>query len=99
MLEILFALWAWHEETDRINAEHREPGKIGYVSLETARLYPPSADKVMMHMYGAPAKVVYTKLYKMADQNLIEYGGTVRLAWPTEKGLKMLQEAGLINGD
>lgn len=97
VLELLFSLWAWHQETDRINAEHRNQTGLRYVSLEIARLYPPDAVKVMMHVYGVPEKVVYTKLEKMYTKGLIECGGTIRLAWPTEKGLALLREAGLVD--
>jgi hypothetical protein len=98
-LEVLFAMWAWHEEARRIDAD-RDPTQPRYIQLgEAARKYPPSVDKVMMHLYGVPEKLVYAKLDKLERKDLIEYGGTIRLGWPTEKGLKMLQEAGLINGD
>lgn len=95
-LEMLFAMWAWHEEVKNVN--RGIPKGTGIISLEMVRKYPPSVDKVMMHLYGVPEKLVYAKLNKLVDQDLIEYGGSVRLGWPTEKGLKMLREAGLIGG-
>lgn len=95
-LELLFALWAWHHEVDLIRAK-RDPGDIYYINLDEVRKYPPDAVKVMVHMYGFPEKLVYAKLEKLDHQGLIEYGGTIRLAWPTEKGLRSLIGAGLVD--
>lgn len=96
-LEVLFAMWAWHEEARRIDAD-RDPSEPKRIALvEGVRKYPPSVDKVMMHVYGVPEKLVYAKLNKLERQDLIEYGGTIRLGWPTEKGLALLREAGLVD--
>lgn len=95
--EVLFAMWAWHEEVRQINAEHRTPGTIGTVSLEVARMYPPDVVQVMMYLYDVPEKLVYAKLDKLERKGLIEYGGTIRLGWPTDKGLALMREAGLVD--
>ncbi|RSN65349.1 hypothetical protein DMH01_02875 [Amycolatopsis sp. WAC 04182] len=39
---------------------------------------------------GFPPKVALAKLYRMADQDYIEYGSSPAFAWPTEKGRAFL---------
>lgn len=91
--EVLFAMWAWHEEVRQINAD-RDPLEVKQIDLERVRQYPPDVVQVMMYLYDVPEKLVYAKLER---KGLIEYGGTIRLGWPTDKGLALMREAGLVD--
>ena len=94
--EVLFAMWAWHEEVRQINAD-RDPLEVKQIDLERVRQYPPDVVQVMMYLYDVPEKLVYAKLDKLERKGLIEYGGTIRLGWPTDKGLALMREAGLVD--
>lgn len=39
-----------------------------------------------------PKKVVYAALDRALERGYIEYGTTIRQAWPTEKGLALLDK-------
>lgn len=39
-----------------------------------------------------PAKVIWTKLVRLVDRGLLEYGTSARCAWPTDKGHDALRE-------
>ncbi len=41
-----------------------------------------------------PKKVILAKMDQMRGQGLLEVGVSLRTAWPTEKGLALLAEAG-----
>lgn len=40
-----------------------------------------------------PPKVVLARMEQMVAQDLLEYGVSLRTAWPTDKGLALLREA------
>lgn len=39
---------------------------------------------------GAPEKVLYAAMWREEDRGTIDYGVSVRCAWPTEKGESIL---------
>jgi len=48
------------------------------------------ATDILAEQTGAPAKVIYAAMERADDRELIEWGVSLRTAWPTAKGLALL---------
>jgi hypothetical protein len=46
--------------------------------------------QLLMERTGQHENVAYAALYRDSDRGLIEYGTSIRGAWPTDKGLLLL---------
>lgn len=93
-LEVLFCMWAWHYEV-KLTSPPLAEGETKTIDLD--REFPPTVDRVMAYLYGAPEKVIYAKLEQLDGLGLIECGVSLRTGWPTEKGMALLREAGLVD--
>lgn len=47
---------------------------------------------ILMRKFNAPEKLVYSALERDSDYGLIEYGVSIRTAWATDRGLKLLNQ-------
>lgn len=57
---------------------------------EASRVVGESAITFLMRETGQPEKVCYAAMDRAANRDYIDYGTSVRTAWPTEKGLELL---------
>lgn len=50
------------------------------------------ASEILQEETGAPMKVIYAAMERADARGLIEWGVSLRSAWPTEKGLSILAQ-------
>lgn len=48
--------------------------------------------KILVDTLGAPEKVVYAAMEREADKGLIDYGTSLRTAWVTDEGYKLIDK-------
>lgn len=53
-------------------------------------MYGPFASELLMEKFQAPEKVVMSAMERADDRGYIEWGVSLRSAWPTAKGLALL---------
>lgn len=48
--------------------------------------------KLLDEQIDGPWKVIYSAIERCYERDLIEYGSSLRTAWPTDKGLELLKQ-------
>lgn len=59
-------------------------------ALNTSEVF---ADELLAHRTGQPRKVCERAMERACDRGLVEYGVSLRTAWPTPAGLALVAEA------